>query len=68
MSADTDLVGVQEVATRAGVAVATVHSWRRRHGDFPEPVARLASGPVWRWSDVEAWLAVPRPSGRPRGG
>ena len=68
MSTDTDLVGTAEIAERAGVATATVHSWRRRHPGFPEPAARLASGPVWRWADVEAWLSVPRPSGRPRGG
>jgi len=22
---------------------------------FPEPVARLAAGPVWRTADIEAW-------------
>lgn len=64
-SAD-DLVGVLELAQRADVATATVHSWRRRHADFPEPVVVLSTGPVWRWTDVAAWIAVPRPTGRPR--
>ena len=62
-----DLVGVREVAERAGVAAATVHSWRRRHGDFPEPVVVLSTGPVWRWPDVEAWAGTLR-QGRPRRG
>jgi hypothetical protein len=65
--AGDQLVGVQEIATRAGVAVATVHSWRRRHGDFPEPVVRLSTGPVWRWADIAAWLPTLK-RGRPRKG
>lgn len=32
-----------------------VHDWRRRHPDFPQPIARLALGYVWAWSDVAAW-------------
>jgi hypothetical protein len=63
-----DLVSVAEIAQRAGVAVATVQSWRRRRTDFPEPVVRLAAGPVWRWDTVAEWIAVPRPGGRPRKG
>lgn len=62
-----DLVGVAEIAERAGTTVNTVHSWRRRHpGTFPRPVQELAMGPVWRWGDVATWLARPRPVGRPR--
>lgn len=61
-----DLVSIAEIAARAGVARNTVQSWRRRHTDFPAPVVTLATGPVWRWSDVAAWVAVPRPTGRPR--
>jgi hypothetical protein len=63
----TDLVSVTEIAQRAGTTAGTVHSWRRRHLDFPAPVASLAIGPVWQWPHVAAWLAQPRPSGRPRG-
>lgn len=58
------LVGVAEIAGRAGKAEATVHSWRRRHGDFPEPIVRLASGPVWDWRTVAPWIARRQP-GRP---
>ena len=61
-----DLVGTAEIAERAGVQVPTVHSWRARHATFPAPLVRLATGPVWDWREIAAWLAVPRRSGRPR--
>ena len=61
-----DLVGTSEVAARAGIRPNTVSVWRRRHRDFPAPLVTLASGPVWSWPEVQAWLAHPRPPGRPR--
>ncbi|HXN60553.1 MAG TPA: hypothetical protein VN886_08880 [Acidimicrobiales bacterium] len=52
----TDLVGAAEIAGRLGIKQATtVHGWRRRHKDFPQPVAVLRSGLVWAWPDVERW-------------
>jgi predicted nucleic acid-binding protein len=54
--ADADLVSVSEIAARAGSSTNTVQSWRRRHRDFPAPVARLAAGPVWTWPDVARWI------------
>ena len=51
-----DLVSVAEIATRAARPVNTVQSWRRRHDDFPPPVASLATGPVWTWPVVERWI------------
>lgn len=62
-----DLVGVSEIAARAGVKADTIQAWRSRHATFPAPVIALAMGPVWDWSDVAAWLAIPRPAGRPKG-
>ena len=50
------LVGAAEIAIRLGVAQGrVVHVWRRRHDDFPEPVASLRSGLIWYWPDVERW-------------
>jgi hypothetical protein len=50
------LVGVTEIAQRLGLKTAgTVHDWRRRYPEFPEPVAKLAMGVVFVWPDVEAW-------------
>lgn len=63
--APADLVGVAEIGERAGVKADTVHAWRSRHADFPAPIVQLAAGPVWTWSDVARWLAVPRRAGRP---
>ena len=52
----TDLVGAAEIAERLGSSrTVYVHDLRRRHPDFPEPVATLSAGMVWAWPDVEAW-------------
>jgi predicted DNA-binding transcriptional regulator AlpA len=51
-----DLVGAAEVAERLDVSrPQVVHMWRRRHPEFPAPVAQLAMGLVWAWPDVERW-------------
>lgn len=57
-SGNPELVSVAEVAARAGRSTNTIQSWRRRHPDFPAPVAQLASGPVWTWPSVAEWIAV----------
>jgi predicted DNA-binding transcriptional regulator AlpA len=50
------LVGANEIAERLGVGKSTVvHDWRRRHPEFPEPVAKLKTALVWDWAEVEAW-------------
>src|SRR4051794_31706426 len=52
----SQLVGAAEIAERLEVTLPqTVHDWRRRHQDFPTPVAVLKMGMVWNWPDVEAW-------------
>ena len=56
--APEDLVGAHEIAQRLGVArPQVVHEWRRRHADFPEPIAALKTALIWNWSEVEAWAA-----------
>jgi hypothetical protein len=51
-----DLVGAAEIADRLGLAQSqTVHSWRRRYEDFPEPIAQLRTALIWSWPDVECW-------------
>lgn len=51
-----DLVGAAEIAERLGLAQSqTVHSWRRRYSDFPEPIARLRTALIWAWPDIERW-------------
>lgn len=52
----SDLVGASEIADRLGLSHSeTVHQYRRRYDDFPDPVAELAQGFVWAWPDVEKW-------------
>lgn len=52
----SDLVSIAEIAARSARPVNTVQSWRRRHDDFPAPLASLATGPVWMWPIVERWI------------
>ena len=51
-----DLVGAHEIAQRLGVKrPQVVHEWRRRHADFPEPVATLKTALIWDWRDIQRW-------------
>lgn len=51
-----DLVGAAEIAGRIGnIQPRTVHQWRTRFADFPEPVATLRQAMVWDWNDVAKW-------------
>ena len=51
-----DLIDAAGIAARLGLAQPqTVHLWRRRYEDFPEPVAELTRVLVWNWSQDEAW-------------
>jgi predicted DNA-binding transcriptional regulator AlpA len=50
------LVGAAEIAERLGVKrPQVVHDWRRRHAEFPEPVAKLRTALIWYWPDIEKW-------------
>lgn len=62
---DEKLVGVSEIAAMLGVSKQRV-SELRSSDDFPQPVAELAAGPVWRRSTLERFiLEWPRRPGRP---
>jgi hypothetical protein len=56
MSNQLPLVGLTEIAQRAGVRKQAVAMWRTRHPDFPRPVAELHTGAVWWWPHVRSWL------------
>jgi len=53
---EIDLIGVSEIADIAGVIPSAVVNWRKRNIHFPEPVVNLKSGPVFRKSEIQAWL------------
>src|SRR5437763_16110846 len=50
-----DLLGLAEIATLFGVTKQVVGNWRARRIDFPDPIAKLRSGPVWQKADIVAW-------------
>jgi predicted DNA-binding transcriptional regulator AlpA len=62
-----ELASVAEIAEMFGISRRTVHRYIRR-SDFPAPLGRVAAGPIWGRSEVEAWGRehLPLPSGRPR--
>lgn len=50
------LVGAAEIAERLDIAQPqTIHLWRRRYEDFPQPVAQLKTALIWYWPDVRKW-------------
>lgn len=55
--AETDLIGIYEIAELANVSPSAVANWRKRFPDFPAPLAELKSGPVFGESQVKLWLA-----------
>ena len=63
----SQLLGVTEITTALGVTKRTAIRYTKR-ADFPAPAERLARGPIWHRSDVEAWgkTHLPLPTGRPR--
>ena len=48
------LAGLAEVAELLGVAKRSASRYTRRD-DFPQPIARLSTGPVWDADAVEVW-------------
>ncbi len=55
MNTHIDLVGLIEIADRAGVTSQQVEDWIDERS-FPEPTAELAEGPFWVWGPVHLWL------------
>ena len=53
------LVGVAEAAAILGWDKRRIFTYLSR-GSFPEPIAALASGRVWRRSDIEAFARTRR--------
>lgn len=50
------LVGAHEIAGRLGLSHAqSVHTIRKRHTDFPTPIATLKTALIWDWREVECW-------------
>lgn len=67
MSTMSELAGVAEIADELGVPRTNISMWdaRRRTSGFPEPIARLAAGPVYRMDEIRAWWAARQPKREP---
>ena len=65
--APEDLAGLADISRLLKVSKRTAQNYVAR-ADFPEPLGRIAAGPVWRRADVEAWAKahLPLRPGRPR--
>jgi predicted DNA-binding transcriptional regulator AlpA len=61
------LIGFREIGEVLGVGRTSAARYTKRE-NFPEPVAELASGPVWNRDEVTAWgkANLPLRAGRPR--
>jgi chromosome partitioning protein len=53
---ENDYVGINEIAEFAKTSRQAVANWRARFKDFPKPVADLKAGPVFRFTQIRAWL------------
>lgn len=50
------IVGVSDIAKAVRENSNTVSNWIKRDDDFPEPFLRIASGPLYRGSDISKYL------------
>ena len=55
MAAKLDLVGLTEIAEALDLSRQRVDQIVRSDPTFPEPVAVISAGRIWRRSDVERW-------------
>ncbi|WP_198163887.1 N-6 DNA methylase [Nocardia violaceofusca] len=56
MSKPVSKVSAAEISRLAGVTRATVSNWRRRHDDFPDPIAGSETRPLFDLHAVRQWL------------
>ncbi len=49
-----DVVGAHEIAEMLGVSLPRVHQLAADPG-FPEPVAQIRAGRIWRRRDIARW-------------
>jgi prophage regulatory protein len=50
-----ELVGAAEIAQMLGITRQRVNRLATTSADFPEPLAELSAGRIWRREDVEGW-------------
>ena len=55
--AENTNVTAADIARLAQVSRTTVSNWRRRHGDFPDPVGGSGNRALFDLAQIEQWLA-----------
>lgn len=65
MTDPDEMVDVNTIAARCGVAAVTVRTWKRR-GQLDVDHHRFGGALVYRWADIEGLPIVRRALGRPR--
>jgi chromosome partitioning protein len=55
MTEDDQLLGLSEAAELLSTSRQALANWRQRREGFPQPIAELKSGPVWRRADLVEW-------------
>jgi predicted DNA-binding transcriptional regulator AlpA len=53
-----DLVGITEIAELLRVSRQRVYQLLESDDSFPQPVAVISAGRIWRRADVEAWARL----------
>ncbi|MCP4303576.1 MAG: helix-turn-helix domain-containing protein [bacterium] len=56
VSPEAELVGVAEIADILGLSRQRVNRIVQTHDDFPEPLAELSAGRIWRAEEIEKWM------------
>ena len=55
MASKLDLVGLTEIAAMLDLSRQRVDQIVRADATFPEPVAVITAGRIWKRSDIERW-------------
>ncbi len=50
-----DLVGITEIADMLRISRQRVYQLLESDESFPDPIAEISAGRIWRREDVEAW-------------
>ncbi|WP_239348321.1 DNA-binding protein [Frankia sp. Cj5] len=58
------LMGTAEIAACLGVSRVRVHQIVTSDPSFPEPLAEIKAGKIWRADEVIRWIAEHRPPRR----
>ena len=58
---DDELVAVSDIAKRLMLTRQAVALFANPEHHFPQHVAVVASGRIWRWAEVNEWLRLHRP-------